>query len=809
MSIDANMRRGLVLLLLIGALLYASALRVAASAATAADAALRFVNSNNEPIANDVVWVFCYADEQATIFVKALLVQTDVNGNPVTPLPVSCPWITALHREYEHPSGKVEHGPAYRLYAASWRTGSGTPDFDSAGCSYGVTGCAVARPSNGDVVIRKEWPLILFNLVASLEWQPEKGSQYAKQLRAGLKAASLYLADLTDGYMAIGPVAIYTNGRNWNGADLRFHTANDLRPAAFIGGITDSSHLYTAPATGLAAIVRPAATFYGRYWDGDDAHTGTWNLPDALRSLVHEWAHYALFLYDEYGFEEGRLGTTPSYCLCNDLPDLLNPSVATVCGTVTRENGPSAMAFHYTASELWHPIDGSPPNCAKSDQGHFHGESDWTTLEEWYKLQNLGLPALGVPSAPVAGPTTPPLTGPAADAFGRSDNFVLTLPFLTAPGIHLPSTAVYTSTLHVQVASIPSPIETLVPQVYLLQTDTSGKDRHILYQGTLTGEPSATSVGEIDLWGITDDDALHLFMDRYETVSTEGGRFIYTSSPSENVETLDVVTAAPNFWGSSLDLVYSTTVASGDVPGLLGGVMVVLSGNLNLSLLSPPRAQICVPDAKIGCPAAWNKVMQLTSANKWAAVFTPLPGAEELPLYGVVRIISPQRRFDGLIRWFGDAGGVGPGHKIGNAAPLRDGLVMVDHIDEPPLETECNRVMVMPAANYPALNVPLAAEALVSPPLDLDILLGDAVNGQCFSTGLAGSEEFKPLRLTLFYSEETVRRLGIRDESELFILQFAPSLEEWIILASTVDPNLNRVTTRIVQDGIYAIGWSP
>jgi hypothetical protein len=88
-------------------------------------------------------------------------------------------------------------------------------------------------------------------------------------------------------------------------------------------------------------------------------------------------------------------------------------------------------------------------------------------------------------------------------------------------------------------------------------------------------------------------------------------------------------------------------------------------------------------------------------------------------------------------------------------------------------------------------------------------LLGDAFNGQCFSTGLAGVEEFKPLRLTLFYSEEAVRRLDITDESELSILQFAPSLDGWVAMASTVDPNLNRVTTRIVQDGIYAIGWSP
>src|SRR5687768_3602859 len=82
MDIEMRVRHGLALLVLIGVLLYGSVLQAAASAEEgtdvgvvplAAEAGLRFITSANEPIANDVVWVFCYTNDQATTIQKALL----------------------------------------------------------------------------------------------------------------------------------------------------------------------------------------------------------------------------------------------------------------------------------------------------------------------------------------------------------------------------------------------------------------------------------------------------------------------------------------------------------------------------------------------------------------------------------------------------------------------------------------------------------------------------------------------------------------------------------------------------------------
>jgi hypothetical protein len=785
--------------------------KISAHPADDTAAGLHFVTSTNTPIANEPVWVLCYADEQAQTFIHDLLLTTDATGAPTQPLPSSCAWITALHQQYLQPSSKPGHGAAYRVFATSWRTGSGTPEFDSPGCSYGISNCAVARPADGDIVIRTEWPLVLFDVVASLEWTPEAGSKYVAEVRNGLDYASQYLADVTDGYMALGQVNIYTGGRNWEDADLRFQAANDLRPAAFIGGIVNAPILYTAKATGEAVILRPSATFYGRYWDGVNGSAGHWDLPEGYRTIVHEWAHYALALYDEYGEASER--AAPTYCTCSELPQLLNPSVATVCGNVTRADAASIMAFHYTASELWHPIVGPLPSCINSDQGRFHGEPDWNTLSNWFELQaisnTLDLPDLSIPSVPSPGPEQLIMTGPTADLFGRRNTFTLNLPLLTLSGALKPP-EIFTSALRVQLDDTTSPTQTLMPQIYLLQNDKTDKSQHIVYEGTLTDASTASDIGGIDLWGITPDDRLSVTVDRYRTGVTPGGRFIYESTGQPKVEELKNITATANSWGSTLDLLYLTTVVSGNIPGQLVGMVVFLDGSHNNQYSTAPRAQICVPDAKIGCPDEWNKAMQYNSAaNRWATAFAPLSGTAELPLYGVIRIISPKEGTDQLTRWFRDAGGVGPGHKIGNAAPLRDGLAMVDRIDDPELETKCNRVMIMPAAEYQALLIEMDAAALVSPPLDIDILFGNDVNGQCASTLKREREEFKPLRLTLFYSEDALKRLGISEEKELSIMQFSPSTESWVQLPSTVDPNLNRLSALITADGIFAIGWYP
>src|SRR5690606_26555778 len=96
---------------------------------------------------------------------------------------------------------------------------------------------------------------------------------------------------------------------------LRFLASNDYLPSAYVGGMVEAATVYSD------TIYAPAAIFLGRHWNGvtaSDPVSGAWSQPNAYRTLVHEWAHYALFLYDEYRQLDGE----SVYCTCNGLPQV-------------------------------------------------------------------------------------------------------------------------------------------------------------------------------------------------------------------------------------------------------------------------------------------------------------------------------------------------------------------------------------------------------------------------------------------------------------------------------------------------------
>jgi hypothetical protein len=98
--------------------------------------------------------------------------------------------------------------------------------------------------------------------------------------------ASTYLYDLTDGQMAFGEVTIYPNQEHWLDADIQMYAQNQLRP-------------HVRPR-GLMAPEGNVAIQLGRAWDGHGSVTGKWDQPDGYRTIIHEFGHYALGLYDEY-----------------------------------------------------------------------------------------------------------------------------------------------------------------------------------------------------------------------------------------------------------------------------------------------------------------------------------------------------------------------------------------------------------------------------------------------------------------------------------------------------------------------------
>jgi hypothetical protein len=251
-----------------------------------------------------------------------------------------------------------------------------------------------------------------FDVTVSLEWQPGTddllhkdlsmsqcnpstgaGGNYLDELRAGLSRASEYLALYTDGQMQLGTVTVYTGGVNWNSANIRVLADSGYRPKAFVGGIVSAPMTYTSPHTQRTQTFYPGAIYLGRLWDGSGARCGGWSLSDGYRTIGHEWAHYALYLYDEYYQQHDH---TPVYCTSTGQH---LPSVP--AGDSSIDQNDSLMAYHYRAGQLWRG-NASNGTCDFTPQMRIHGEPDWETVQRFY-------PGMVIPAAPTSAPSTKPI----------------------------------------------------------------------------------------------------------------------------------------------------------------------------------------------------------------------------------------------------------------------------------------------------------------------------------------------------------------------------------------------------------------
>lgn len=231
----------------------------------------------------------------------------------------------------------------------------------------------VSAPSSGEhrLVVDKNHPLVLFQLVISIEW--DATADYINEIVRAIRHASDYLFDLTDGQMAFGQVAIYDGGDHWSEADIQISTKNIVHPHAYIGGIISADK---------SQVIR-----IGRGWDGDSGNQGPWDQPEGFRTLTHEFGHYALHLYDEYFAyifdQNGNLtGQVPAYCtmphgFMDAGKDQLNAS---------------AMYYQYKTSELsarnvpgmWSALCEQTAQWQLTQRELGQGESAWDTLIRKY-----------------------------------------------------------------------------------------------------------------------------------------------------------------------------------------------------------------------------------------------------------------------------------------------------------------------------------------------------------------------------------------------------------------------------------------
>lgn len=126
--------------------------------------------------------------------------------------------------------------------------------------------------------------LILFNVLVALEWSPE--SDYLRQLEWAFRRASDFLYDITDGRMAFGQV-VFGGPELLDCADIQIMASNRLHPRSWVGGLhQERKYMPIRLGRGL--------------WYQRNRAIIPWDEPEAYRPLIHEWAHYALELKDEY-----------------------------------------------------------------------------------------------------------------------------------------------------------------------------------------------------------------------------------------------------------------------------------------------------------------------------------------------------------------------------------------------------------------------------------------------------------------------------------------------------------------------------
>lgn len=153
--------------------------------------------------------------------------------------------------------------------------------------------------------------IILFNIIVAIEWMPDQ--QDLQSLKAAFTQASDILYDTTDGYMAIGQVVV--GGADlMNCADIQIFASNRLFPRAFVNGL-NISNKYQPIRIGRGL------------WNKNERSIFAWNEEIGYKTIVHEWAHYALGLKDQYlVLNQGLVVPSNSLVKHTIMADVLNAS---------------------------------------------------------------------------------------------------------------------------------------------------------------------------------------------------------------------------------------------------------------------------------------------------------------------------------------------------------------------------------------------------------------------------------------------------------------------------------------------------
>ena len=260
---------------------------------------------------------------------------------------------------------------AYPLFAPFGATGNIAYVIVNTNWTIGPAGAVISPTvaSPGAPILlttRADAPLALFNLVASLEWDAHEAAELAVFSDA-LAAFGADLFDASNGQMTLGRALIVAGAQHWRDADFQIMAGNDVWPNADVGGITA---VVTQLGNGIG--FRPGHLRVGRGWDGNSANQGPWNQPTGARTLVHEFGHYGLALFDEY------LGLAP------DGTDFSSFCTISPSDPAYAADWASLMSYQYKANEFALRREGNPMQwtgrCRQTIQFQMYNLSDWETL---------------------------------------------------------------------------------------------------------------------------------------------------------------------------------------------------------------------------------------------------------------------------------------------------------------------------------------------------------------------------------------------------------------------------------------------
>ncbi|HSH01198.1 MAG TPA: VCBS repeat-containing protein, partial [Anaerolineae bacterium] len=216
-----------------------------------------------------------------------------------------------------------------------------------------------------ELVVQANNPLIIFNFDVSLEWDASNDGLFLTNLEDAIRRSSDVLFDVTNGQVLLGQVNIYQNRQNWHSADLHIYAANDIHPAATLGGVVDDA-VHDIGLTGVITnAYRPGIIRMGSNWDpfGENQADLT---QDWWRALTHELGHYLLFMPDNY------LGLDPNN----------GQLISTDCvgSFMTNSNDDAYSEFL--------PLNDWTGSCLNTIAAQTTGRPDWDTITHFYPWLN-------------------------------------------------------------------------------------------------------------------------------------------------------------------------------------------------------------------------------------------------------------------------------------------------------------------------------------------------------------------------------------------------------------------------------------